>query len=256
MRRHCLCSRLSRSRIGIIWSRIKIRRSRQLLQEEQSEAQEPQPIGVNEEADGGSLDVEGEIHGWDELEDICQHRSCRTSAPSCRESRNHPRKAWRFSRDIFGYDVRFHYDEFYVGEGRNAEKKSAIKQIFNLASSHYHVTNTFGIEIMRTTARATIYHLGADKIAGGRFVGRVPLAAGETGAFIGSEMTIGGITHETFHEIDRRFDRRPSVPNYDDEREWGLEWYLREKVDYLENQGVNLASISEWCWILTMSVSI
>ena len=205
-----------------------------LLHEEQSKAQEPQPIVVIEEAHEGALDIVGEISRWDELEEFVNTDLAELQRRAV-ENPEIIHENMALLEDIFGYDVRFHDDEFYVGEGRNAEKKSAIKQIFNLASSHYHVTNTFGIEIMRTTARATIYHLGADEIAGGRFVGRVPLAAGETGSFIGSEMTIGGITHETFHEIDRRFDRRPSVPNYDDEREWGLEWYLREKVDYLEN---------------------
>ena len=203
---------------------------------EESEALEPQPIGVNEEAHGGSLDIEGEIPQWDELE-IFVNTDLADLQRRAVQNPEFIHENMALLEDIFGYDVRFHDDEFYVGEGKNEEKRSAIKQIFNIASSHYHVTNTFGIEIMRTTATATIYHLGADEIVGGRFRGLVPLVAGETGAFIGSEMTIGGITHETFHEIDRRFVGRLSVPNYK-EPKWGLEWYLREKVDYLGNEGV------------------
>ena len=139
--------------------------------------------------------------------------------------------------DIFGYDVRFHDDEFYVGEGKNEEKKSAISQIFNIASSHYHVTNAFGIEVIRENATSTNYHLGADSITKTKYHGLVPLAAGSTEAFIGSKMTIGGITHETFHEIDRRFEGRLSVL-VNREPKWGLEWYLQNRVGDLGSDGV------------------
>ncbi len=183
--------------------------------------------------------IEGEILRWDELEEFVNT----DLAELQRRAIEYPeiiRENMALLEDIFGYDVRFYDDEFYVGEGKNEEKRSAIEQIFNIASSHYHVTNTFGIEIMRTTATATIYHLGADEVIGGHqpeYRGLVPLAAGSTKAFIGSKMTIGGLTHETFHEIDRRFEGRLSVPSYE-EPKWGLEWYLQKKVGRLGSDGV------------------
>ncbi|MCE2473521.1 MAG: hypothetical protein J4G18_16820, partial [Anaerolineae bacterium] len=97
-----------------------------------------------------------------------------------------------------------------------------------------HVTNTFGIEIMRTTTADTIYHLGADDMTKTKYHGLVPLGQGSTEVFIGSEMAIGGITHETFHEIDRRFGGRLSVLN-NKEPWWGLEWYLKNRVRNLES---------------------
>ena len=180
--------------------------------------------------------IEGEILRWDELEEFVNTDLAELQRRAV-ENPEIIHENMAILEDIFGYDVRFYDDEFYVGEGKNEEKRSAIKQIFNIASSHYHVTNTFGIEIMRTTAADTIYYLGADSITKTKYHGLVPLAAGSTKAFIGSKMTIGGLTHETFHEIDRRFEGRLSVP-VNREPKWGLEWYLQNRVGNLGSDGV------------------
>ena len=140
------------------------------------------------------------------------------------------RERMELLEDVFGYNVEF--KQTYAPE-------SAIEQVFNLASSHYHVVNTFGIEVLLSSADETNYYLGADAVIPGdqpEHRGYVPLpqssSVGLENAYIGSEMTIGGITHETFHEIDRRFDGRLSVP-FDPESLsgiGGLEWFLSTRV--------------------------
>ena len=101
-----------------------------------------------------------------------------------------------------------------------------------------------GLRLIRENATSTNYHLGADTKPKTMYHGLLPLEAGSTEAFIGSKMTIGGITHETFHVIDRRFGGRLSVHyRYNRETktyegEGGLEWYLRTRVGRLKNDHV------------------
>ena len=194
------------------------------------------PIIPDEKAHSGSLDIEGDVARWDELEKFVNTDLAELQRRAV-ENPEIIRENMALLEHIFGYNVKFSDDDFFIGEGKNEEKRSAITQVFNIASSHYHVTNTFGIENMRTTATDTIYHLGADTITKTKYHGLVPLAPGSKNAFIGSKMTIGGITHETFHEIDRRNEGRFSVPNYE-KPEGGLEWYLKNKVGRLEDDDV------------------
>ena len=107
--------------------------------------------------------IEGEILRWDELEEFVNTDLAELQRRAV-ENPDIIHENMALLEDIFGYDVRFHDDEFYVGEGKNEEKRSAIKQIpipnlFNIASSHYHVTNTFGIEIMRDETTCSRYDL-------------------------------------------------------------------------------------------------
>ena len=213
-----------------------------LLQEEQSEAQEPQPTVVIEEADGGSLDIVGGIQRWDELEKFVNTDLAELQRLAA-ENPEFIRENMTLLEGIFGYNVEFHEGDFRIEEAKVKEIRLAMRQVFNIASSHYHIANAFGIEIMRKNANAINYYLGADAVIPGdqpQFRGNVPLPQSSTvgleNAYIGSEMTIGGITHETFHEIDRRFGGRLSVHYYYDvetksyEGVGGLEWFLSTKV--------------------------
>ena len=200
------------------------------------------PIIPDENAHGGSLNIEGEVARWDLLEEFVNTDLAELQRRAV-ENPEIIRESMALLEHIFGYNVDFWNPDFYIEEGKNEQKRLAIAQVFNIASSHYHVTNTFGIEAMRKNATATNYYLGADtKIPGDQpqFRGYVPLPQSSSGglenAYIGSEMTIGGITHETFHEIDRRFGGKLSVHyHYDAEAktfmgEGGLEWFLNKKV--------------------------
>ena len=187
--------------------------------------------------------IDGEKPRWDKLEQFVNT----DLAELKRRAVEHPeiiRENMALLEYIFGYNVEFDDPEFYIGEGKNNEKRSAIKQVFNLASSHYHITNSFGIEVMRMAEGSVNYRLGANTVIGGiqpQYRGWVPLpqstSVGLENVYIGSEMTIGGVTHETFHEIDRRFQGRLSIP-IGEEGEGGLEWYLQNKVGNLGSGGV------------------
>ena len=185
----------------------------------------------------------GEIPRYDELEEFVNTGLAELQRRTV-ENPEIIREYMALLEYIWGYNVEFWDPEFYIGEGKNEEKRSAIEQVFNIARSHYHVTNAFGIEVIRENATSTNYHLGADTKPKTKYHGLVPLEAGSTEAFIGSKMTIGGITHETFHVIDRRFGGRLSVHyRYNRETktyegEGGLEWYLRTRVGRLKNDHV------------------
>ena len=121
---------------------------------------------------------------------------------------------------IFGYTVQFD-DTYDVG----ANVDLAMEQVHNLGTNLFHFLNDLGKEIMESTAKETIYILGADErirelhnVDDYAFRGHVALpestAQGNPDlkiVYLGREIEAGAIGHEVAHEIDRRMGNYGTV---------------------------------------------